>query len=253
MTCYLTTFWIVLGLSEDVFWLRAQISPSATPCVLKREGEEKKNKKKTQSVTLQSFNTQAPTHVPTEPQTSTEQLNKWPQTGVEACLWGVGGENRKTADGGKIDSWKERERFKERVRETRLSEADKVRQGEGARCAESLLFSLTFGGTRWLVESKSVRWRFPVSWRSSNHSHLTFLWRAVAICHQNPGSGFTLWGPTRRQMCGPTWALLWRCVCVWCLWSAGSQRCGETAAVYIVRHCRCVVSWRARVHASGAH
>lgn len=75
MTCYLTTFWIVLGLSEDVFWLRAQISPSATPCVLKREGKKRKKNKKTIG-DLAELQHAGSGRVPIEPQTLTQQLNK---------------------------------------------------------------------------------------------------------------------------------------------------------------------------------
>ncbi|KAK5863813.1 hypothetical protein PBY51_000813 [Eleginops maclovinus] len=54
MTCYPTTFWLVLGLSEDVFWLRAQISPFGNTMSPEERGEKTK-----QAVTLQSCNTQA--------------------------------------------------------------------------------------------------------------------------------------------------------------------------------------------------
>ena len=76
MTCYLTPFQMVPGLSEDVFWLRAQISPSAPPCVLEREVGEEGGKKKTTIGDLAELQHTDSAHVPAEPQTSTRQLNK---------------------------------------------------------------------------------------------------------------------------------------------------------------------------------
>lgn len=58
-------------------------------------------------------------------------------------------------------------------------------------------------------------------------------------------------------MCGGRWALLSRCVCVHVCDLSGCEvqvhigSVAETAAVCIVRHCRCVVSF-ACMHDSGA-
>lgn len=137
MTCYLTPFRMVLGLSEDVFWLRAQISPSAPPCVL--EGGGGGERKKTTIGDLAELQHTDSAHVPAEPQTSTRQLNKWPRREREGCR-GTSGEER----GGREpeDSWwwkdrlmKEGERFKERARHSWVR-ADKRGRGEGAPCEE---------------------------------------------------------------------------------------------------------------------
>lgn len=107
----------------------------------------------------------------------------------------------------------------------------------------------------WLVESKSVRWRFPVSYARQSQCSFPVTTVFLPFCKERwqfvVRARISLQGPTRRQMCGGRWALLWRCVCV-CVHVCHLSGCeaqvhidsiAEIAAVYIVRHCRCVVSW----------
>lgn len=147
-----------------MFCLRAQISLSVSPCVQKREGEKRGRKEKIHN----GWPCRALAHrLHTEAQTSSGQLNKWPQTGVEAYLEG-GVKNR------------------ERVRAAwKLAGG-----GRCAACEESLLFSLTFRGWWWLAKSESVRWRFPVSCRSTNHSLLPVLVESRSNLSSPPGPVF---------------------------------------------------------------
>lgn len=209
--------------------------------------EEGGEKKKQQSVTLQSCKHAGSEHVPTEPKTSTQQLNKWPRSRAEAC-WGVRTSGQLMVERERDRLMKERERFKEGVRDTA-----EWGRGEGAQCEESLLFSLTFRGMCWLLESKSVRWRFPVSsCASQSHSILPVTTVTLPLSSNlssKPGSCFVPYRvDPETDVCGGRWARLWRCVCdlSGCEVQVHIGSVEETAAVYIVGHCRCVASWPAR-------
>lgn len=160
------------------------------------------------------------------------------------CRGIFGWESEKTADAREREGLtkgrkKGRDSKKLRLWGTKLSEADDWGRGEGAQCAESLLFSLTFRRMCWLVESTSFRWRFlvPRVWLGTKTcsfpvTTVTLTFSKAAVCHQSL-------------------ALVWycmdqpgdRCVEVGGLWSAGACECGisgcevQVQAVYILSSC----------------